>query len=101
MPKGYGFIEMDSGEDIFVHFSNLHDDRKHLNIGENVTFDITEDKRSGKPRAENVVGDGTGEEPELTPREDFRGGRGGDRGGRDRGYGGGRDRGYGGGREER
>jgi len=101
--KGYGFIELESGEDIFVHFSNLEDGRKHLNIGENVTFDIGDDERNGKQRAEKVVGDGTGEEPDLTPRDDFR--RGGDRGygedrGRDRGYGGDRerDRGYGGGR---
>jgi len=111
--RGFGFIEMDDGNDIFCHMSNLEDGRKHLLIGENVTFDIEDDSRSGKPRAANVVGDGTGEEPDLTPRDDRRGDdrrgsgggrdrRGGDRsygGGRDREYGGGRERGYGGGRD--
>jgi len=113
--RGFGFIEMEDGNDIFCHMSNLEDGRKHLLIGENVTFDIEDDSRSGKPRAANVVGDGTGEEPDLTPRDDRQRDdrRGGGResrgygGGRESGgygrreersYGGGRDRGYGGGR---
>jgi len=119
LPKGFGFIETADGEDgkdVFVHVSAC-EGREFLNIGENVTFDESEDPRSGKMRAQNVVGDGTGEEPDLTPREPrndrrggygggYGGGRGGGRGygggrggGRDRGYGGGRGGGYGGGRD--
>lgn len=121
--KGYGFIEMEDGNDIFVHKSNLNDGRQHLKIGENVTFDAKHDTRTGKQRAENVSGDGTGEEPDLTDdrpprdsggygggrdsggyggRSSYGGGRGrggGYGGGRGGGYGGGRDRGYGGGRD--
>jgi len=125
--KGYGFIEMEDGNDIFVHKSNLNDGRQHLKIGENVTFDAKHDTRTGKQRAENVSGDGTGEEPDMTddrpPRDSggygggrdsggyggrsggYGGGRGGGRsgggygGGRGGGYGGGRDQGYGGGRD--
>lgn len=105
LPKGFGFIERDGGADVFVHVSSL-DGRECLNIGENVTFDETEDPRSGKMRAENVTGDGTGEAPDLTPREprrdnydDNRGGSGGGYGGRggDGGYGGGYGGGSGGG----
>jgi len=109
LPKGFGFIEMESGKDIFVHKSALVDGREFLNIGEKVTFEPTDDPRSGKLRAENVTGDGSGEAPDLTPRDDYRreerGGSRGYGGGRDRdrgyggGYGGGRDRDYGGGRD--
>jgi len=100
LAKGFGFIEMESGGDIFVHKSALSDGREFLNIGENVTFNSADDPRSGKMRAENVTGDGTGTEPDLTPRDDYRSRDRGGYGDRDRGYGGGYggDRGgYGGG----
>jgi len=63
--RGFGFIERtpkDPAEgDIFVHFSGISQSgRKSLNIGENVTFDMGSDIKSGKPRAENVVGDESG-----------------------------------------
>ncbi len=46
--KGYGFISCNSGNDVFVHHSQVkeknHD--KDLHEGENVTFDI-EDSAKG------------------------------------------------------
>lgn len=70
LPKGYGFIGVDSGNDIFCHKSAIQNPgREHLKINEVVTFERSADSKTGKPRAENVTGDGTGEEPDLSPRE--------------------------------
>ncbi len=52
--KGYGFIERDSGEDVFVHFSAIQGDGfKTLDEGQKVEFDVVDGDR-GK-QAENVV----------------------------------------------
>lgn len=63
--KGYGFIKPDdNGPDIFVHFTGLADQqngKRSLNIGEGVQYNIGHDVKSGKQRAENVTGDGTGQ----------------------------------------
>jgi len=75
LPKGFGFIEQEDGSDIFVHVSAC-DGREFLNIGEKVTYDIGQDERSGRDRAINVTGDGSGEEPDM---EERRGGFGGSR----------------------
>ena len=42
--KGYGFITCDTGEDVFVHFTNIKEenDEKNLHEGEEVSFDIVE-----------------------------------------------------------
>jgi CspA family cold shock protein len=52
--KGYGFIEQENGEDVFVHFSALKQDGfKTLKTGEKVEFEITKGPKG--PQAENVM----------------------------------------------
>ena len=51
--KGFGFIERDGGDDVFVHFSAIQGDGfKSLEEGQAVTFDVEEGKRG--PQAANV-----------------------------------------------
>jgi len=56
--KGFGFIEAEGEEDIFVHRSHLVG-CEALKVGDEVKFDKTTDEQKGKTRAENVTG-GTG-----------------------------------------
>jgi len=52
--KGFGFIEQNEGDDVFVHFSAIQGDGfKTLDEGQNVSFDIVEGSRG--PQAANVV----------------------------------------------
>jgi len=52
--KGYGFIERDGGEDVFVHYSAIAGEGyRTLGEGAVVEFDIEEDAKG--PRAANVV----------------------------------------------
>ena len=40
--KGFGFLEQESGEDVFVHFSAIVGDGfKSLTEGDRVTFELT------------------------------------------------------------
>lgn len=51
--KGYGFISIDDGEDIFVHYSNIvSDGYKTLDEGWKVEFEVTESDKG--PQAVNV-----------------------------------------------
>ena len=42
--KGFGFIEIEGGKDVFVHRSGLEDSYKGLTEGQEVTFDIKQGK---------------------------------------------------------
>ncbi|TYV53679.1 cold-shock protein CspD [Listeria monocytogenes] len=47
--KGYGFIESDGGEDIFVHFTAIQSDGyKSLEEGQAVTFEVVEGNRGAQ-----------------------------------------------------
>ncbi|NCB42435.1 MAG: cold shock domain-containing protein [Clostridia bacterium] len=55
--KGFGFIERDGGDDVFVHFSGLtgvpkRDGQLFLEDGEEVSFEIGEGAKG--PQATNV-----------------------------------------------
>ena len=52
--KGYGFITVDDGKDVFVHFSAIQGEGfKTLNEGQKVTFDIVNGEKGAQ--AANVV----------------------------------------------
>ena len=51
--KGFGFIEREGADDVFVHFSAIQGEGfKTLEEGQAVTFDIEEGQRG--PQAANV-----------------------------------------------
>jgi CspA family cold shock protein len=59
--KGYGFITMDDGKDVFVHYSAIKGDGfRTLAQGEGVEFDVTEGPKG--PQAVNVTRKGTAAE---------------------------------------
>ena len=52
--KGYGFIAVEDGPDVFVHFSAITGDGyRNLEEGQKVEFDITQGQKG--PQAENVA----------------------------------------------
>ncbi|MBI4641415.1 MAG: cold-shock protein [Candidatus Tectomicrobia bacterium] len=52
--KGYGFIEQENGEDVFVHFSAIQDNGfKTLAEGQRVEFEITYGPKG--PQASKVI----------------------------------------------
>ncbi len=52
--KGFGFIEREDGDDVFVHFSAIQAEGfKTLEEGQEVEFEIVEGNRG--PQAANVV----------------------------------------------
>ncbi|HEX3335906.1 MAG TPA: cold-shock protein [Jatrophihabitans sp.] len=51
--KGFGFIAVDGGEDVFVHFSAIQaDGYRTLDEGQRVEFDLAQGPKG--PQAENV-----------------------------------------------
>ncbi|MBI5642155.1 MAG: cold-shock protein [Deltaproteobacteria bacterium] len=51
--KGFGFIEQDSGEDVFVHYTSIQGNGfKTLREGQRVDFEVTKGPKGLK--AENV-----------------------------------------------
>ena len=52
--KGYGFIEQEGGQDVFVHYSSIQGEGyKKLEEGDAVEFEITQGEKG--PQATNVV----------------------------------------------
>ncbi|SDB90876.1 cold-shock DNA-binding protein family [Pelagirhabdus alkalitolerans] len=52
--KGYGFIQLEEGNDVFVHYSAIQEEGfKTLEEGQSVSFDVVEGDRG--PQAANVV----------------------------------------------
>lgn len=55
--KGFGFIVMDGGEEIFVHFRSIRGEgRRALRDGQRVSFVVAQSDKG--PQAEDVVGEG-------------------------------------------
>jgi len=51
--KGFGFIEVENGDDVFVHYSAISGEGfKSLEEGQEVEFDVVEGDRG--PQAANV-----------------------------------------------
>ncbi len=51
--KGFGFIERENGDDVFVHFSAIQGEGfKSLEEGQEVTFEVEQGQRG--PQASNV-----------------------------------------------
>ncbi len=52
--KGFGFIEQENGEDVFVHFSNIAGNGfRNLEDGDEVTFDVVQGPKG--LQAQNVT----------------------------------------------
>jgi CspA family cold shock protein len=68
--KGFGFIQPDAGgEDVFVHASAVERAGIYsLNEGDLVTYELEQDRRSGKTSAGNLVVTGQGAPPARTER---------------------------------
>jgi cold shock protein len=54
--KGFGFIQPDDGgKDVFVHISAVERaGMSNLNEGQKVTFEVVENRKTGKAAAENL-----------------------------------------------
>jgi CspA family cold shock protein len=54
--KGYGFIAVDGGKDVFVHFSAIQTDGyRTLEEGQRVEFEITQSDRGQQAESVTVV----------------------------------------------
>ena len=50
--KGYGFITRESGDDVFVHFSNIVGDGfKSLDEGQRVEFEVARGKKGDEAQS--------------------------------------------------
>jgi CspA family cold shock protein len=52
--KGFGFIERESGDDVFVHYSAINSDGyRTLDEGQRVEFTVTQGQKG--PQAQDVI----------------------------------------------
>ncbi|HVG49488.1 MAG TPA: cold-shock protein, partial [Rubellimicrobium sp.] len=67
--KGFGFIQPDDGgPDVFVHATALERAGvRDLNEGDQVSFEVEEDRRSGKESATNLRVTGSGSRSGARP----------------------------------
>src|SRR3954462_9129385 len=87
--KGFGFIQPDDGgSDVFVHISAVEQaGLRALNEGDQVQFEMEQDRRSGKLSAGGLVVTGEGAAPARRPGGGGGGGGFGDRAPRGGGFG--------------
>ena len=51
--KGYGFVQQDEGQDVFVHYSQIQTDGfRTLDEGQRVEFDVSQGQKG--PQADNL-----------------------------------------------
>ena len=54
--KGYGFIEREEGEDVFVHFSAIQGDGyRNLEEGQRVDFDVAPGRKGEEAQNVRVI----------------------------------------------
>jgi len=54
--KGFGFISRESGDDVFVHFSNIvGEGYKSLDEGQNVEFDLATGRKGEEAQNVRVI----------------------------------------------
>lgn len=55
--KGYGFLTMDDGTDVFVHYSGINTEEKFKSLSENknVVFDVIDTEKGTKAINVTVV----------------------------------------------
>ena len=54
--KGFGFIEREGGDDVFVHFSAITmDGYKSLTEGQRVSFDVVQGDKGARPRTSRPI----------------------------------------------
>ena len=54
--KGYGFISRESGDDVFVHYSNIQGDGyKSLEEGQQVEFDVAPGRKGEEAQNVRVI----------------------------------------------
>ena len=55
--KGYGFIAVDGGQDVFVHFSAIQaEGYKSLDEGQRVDFEVAKGPKGPQAEAVTIVG---------------------------------------------
>ena len=55
--KGYGFIAVDGGQDVFVHYSAIQGDGyKSLDEGQRVEFEVAQGPKGPQAEAVTLVG---------------------------------------------